>query len=197
MALTNKQQAFIEEYLQDFNATRAAQRAGYRGNLNSLACMGHELLRNPNIEAIVRRRLQEKAMCADEVLMRLAEQARADIGDFLRRREDDGPLLVDLEHAERLGKLHLVKKLKHRSFHHYNRHGEVERIDVHAEIELHDAQKALELLGKHHGLFKEKVEHSGGLELTVDDPRDELLRRINRLAARTGDSDSDTGDDTG
>lgn len=79
MALTNKQQAFIEEYLLDFNATRAAERAGYKGNTNSLACMGHDLLRNPKIEFVVRQRLQDKAMRADEVLMRLAEQARATI----------------------------------------------------------------------------------------------------------------------
>lgn len=196
MALTNKQQAFIEEYLLDFNATRAAERAGYRGNANSLACMGYELLRNPKIESVVRRRLQEKAMHADEVLMRLADQARADIGDFLRR-DGDGPLVVDLEQAHRLGTLHLVKKLKHRVFHHVDDRGNVTHVEVRAEIELHDAQKALELLGKHHGLFKERVEHSGELELTVDDPRDELLRRINRLAARTGDSDGGQGDDTG
>lgn len=197
MALSKKQQAFINEYLLDFNATRAAERAGYKGNDNTLAVTGHDLLRNPKIEEVIRQRLKEKAMLADEVLMRLAEQARANIADFLSRGQDDGPLVIDLDQAALLGKLHLVKKVKQRVFHHFNEDGELTSMEVRAEVELHDAQKALELLGKHHGLFKEKVEHSGELELTVDDPRDELLSRINRLAARGGDSDGDPGDDAG
>jgi phage terminase small subunit len=197
VTLTRKQQAFIEEYLLDFNATRAAERAGYKGSDNTLAVTGHDLLKNPKIEAVVHQRLQEKAMRADEVLMRLADQARASIADFLSKQSDESPLVVDLDKAARLDKLHLVKKLKHRSFHHLNDDGDVERIEVLAEIELHDPQKALELLGKHHGLFRERVQHSGELELTVDDPRDELLRRIHRLAARTDDSDGDPGDDSG
>ncbi len=193
MALSKKQQAFIEEYLRCFNATEAAIRAGY--SKRSAYSIGWETLRKPEVEAAVQQRLQEKAMLADEVLMRLAEQARANIGDFLSRGQDDGPLLIDLDQAALLGKLHLVKKVKQRTFHHVNEDGEITSIEVRAEVELHDPQKALELLGKHHGLFKEQVEHSGELELTVDDPRDELLSRINRLAARGGDPDGGPGDD--
>lgn len=197
MALRKKQQGFINEYLIDFNATRAAERAGYKGSDNTLAVTGHDLLRNPKIEEVIRQRLKEKAMLADEVLMRLAEQARANLADFLSRSQEDGPLVIDLDQAALLGKLHLVKKVKQRIFHHLNEDGEVTSIEVRAEVELHDPQKALELLGKHHGLFKEKVELSGGLELTVDDPRDELLRRINRLATRSSDASGNPGDDAG
>ena len=197
MTLSKKQQAFVSEYLTDFNATRAAERAGYKGSDNTLAVTGHDLLRNPKIEEAVRQRLKEKAMLADEVLMRLAEQARANLADFLTRRQEGGPLVIDLDQAALLGKLHLVKKVKQRSYHHLNEDGEVTSIEAQAEVELHDPQKALELLGKHHGLFKEQVEHSGGLELTVDDPRDELLRRINRLAERNGTADGHSGDGAG
>lgn len=195
MALSRKQQAFISEYLIDFNATEAAIRAGYSGR--TAYSIGWENLRKPEIEEAIRQRLQEKAMLADEVLMRLAEQARGSLGDFLKRKQEDSPLLIDLDQAALMGKLHLVKKVKQRSLHRLLEDGEMELIEVQAEIELHDPQKALELLGKHHGLFKEQVEHSGGLELTVDDPRDELMRRINRLAARSGVADGNPGDDAG
>src|SRR5690606_31258915 len=100
-----------------------------------------ETLRKPEVEAAVQQRLQEKAMLADEVLMRLAEQARANIGDFLSRGQDDGPLLIDLDQAALLGKLHLVKKVKQRTFHHVNEDGEITSIEVRAEVELHDPQK--------------------------------------------------------
>jgi phage terminase small subunit len=46
MALTAKQRAFVREYVKDFNATKAAERAGYSdGNY------GRQLLTNPNVAA--------------------------------------------------------------------------------------------------------------------------------------------------
>lgn len=45
--LTDKQRAFVAEYLVDFNATQAAIRAGY--SENSAAAIGYENLRKPDI----------------------------------------------------------------------------------------------------------------------------------------------------
>ena len=51
MALKGKQQRFVEEYLIDLNATRAAIRAGY--SEKTASAIGHENLRKPTIvEAI-------------------------------------------------------------------------------------------------------------------------------------------------
>lgn len=50
---------------------------------------------------------------------------------------------IDLVKAEKAGKLHLLKKVK--------------QTDRGLEVELHDAMDALELIGKHHKLFTDRV----------------------------------------
>lgn len=161
MALTAKQQAFISEYLIDFNATRAAQRAGYRGDDASLATIGWENLRKLEIDAAIKKRLQEIAMPADEVLMRLAQHARGDMGQWLT---DDGA--IDISAMKRDRATHLIHKVKRTE-----RSGETNNggvwSHVTVEVELHPAQSALSLLGKHHKLFTDQVQHSGSVDLIV------------------------------
>jgi phage terminase small subunit len=152
MALNNKQQAFVNEYLQCFNATEAALRAGY--SERTAHSIGWENLRKPEILGSIQMRLSESAMSADEVLMRLAEHARGDINDML---SDSGEL--DIEKARLLKKTHLIKKVTNRRMERSSDKGEyVETVTV---VELYDAQSALTLLGKHHGLFTERQEISG------------------------------------
>jgi hypothetical protein len=145
--LTNKQKAFIEHYLESWNATRAAEKAGYGGDDNALAAAGSRLLKNVKIRGRISERLNTKAMAADEVLARLSEQARADIGDLL------GPsgMVIDLATAKEQGLTHLIKSLN------WTKSG--------LRVELYDAQNALLHLGRAHGLFKEQHEMSG--EITV------------------------------
>ena len=141
-SLSLKQRLFVEAYLRTRNATQAAREAGYQGNDNVLAVKGHENLRKPEIAALISARIAEQAMLADEVLARLAEQARADISEFIKLEK--GYPVLDLEKAERAGKLHLVKSLVP------TRYG--------TKLELYDAQAALQLLGKAHGLFTERFD---------------------------------------
>jgi phage terminase small subunit len=55
--LTNKQQRFVEEYVIDFNATRAAINAGYSDKTaRSISC---ELLTKPDIRSAVKQLLEE------------------------------------------------------------------------------------------------------------------------------------------
>jgi phage terminase small subunit len=136
MALSAKQKAFINEYLSDFNATRAAQRAGYGGDDNTLAVTGSRLLRIDKVADAISARMQEKAMGADEVLRRLAEQARAEYSAYLTQ---DGT--VDFARLIADGKGHLVKGIKDTA--------------QGRNIEFHDAQTALLHIGKHHKLFKD------------------------------------------
>lgn len=136
MALTKKQQVFIETYLTCWNATESARQAGYAfPNVE-----GTRLLVNASIKEQIEARLTELKMSADEVLIRLAEQARADMADFFRFQDGIKTPFLDLESANNKGLLRLVKKFK------YNAAG-------HPEIELYDAQAALVHLGKAHGLF--------------------------------------------
>ena len=136
MALTRKQRTFIEEYLRTWNATGAARAAGYSERTASE--IGYENLRKPQIAAEIKRRLTEMTMCTDELLSRLAEQARGEQSRFI---DDYGHL--DIAAMKAAGKAHLIKGLKP------TMHG--------LTIEFYDAQAALDKLARHHGLYNDRV----------------------------------------
>lgn len=150
-ALTDKQRAFVAEYLVCWNATQAAKRAGYTGSYEVLRVTASETLRHPAVRAVVEARLSEKAMTADEVIARLADIARGNMADFI---SVNGHTRLDFKKAETLGKLHLVKS--------YSKGKQGVR------IELYSALDALEKLGKAHGLFIERQDiTSGGQPISV------------------------------
>lgn len=86
--LTDKRQRFIDEYLKDCNATRAAIRAGYAEP--GARVEGHRLLTNANIRAEIDRRLNESAMSANEAVKAMADIARTRLNDFFVVREVQG-----------------------------------------------------------------------------------------------------------
>jgi phage terminase small subunit len=159
--LTIKQRLFVEAYLETLNATEAARRAGYKAKTYvTLRHIGSENLTKPNIKAEIDRRMRKASMSADEVLLRLTQQAQApDMTEFIELRDQyevdkDGNFLltgkildIDLNHIRELGLGHLIKSIS--------------QTTGGLKIEWYDAQGALEKLGKAHGLFKERVEHSG------------------------------------
>jgi len=153
LAISDKQSVFIAEYLRDFNATRAAIRAGY--SPKTARQQGARLLSNANISNEVKAKIAELSMSADEVLLRLAQHARGDMGDFL----DIGSMgfVIDLDSAKKKGLTHLIKKVKLRTQTSTSKEGiETETHDM--EIELYDAQAALVQLGRYHKLFTDKQE---------------------------------------
>lgn len=72
MALTLKQKAFADYYIEFGNATVAARKAGYKGNDVTLAAVGSENLRKPQISEYIAERVkptEEKHIAtADEVM---------------------------------------------------------------------------------------------------------------------------------
>lgn len=135
---TRKEQVWLEEYLKCWNATEAARRAGYKWPNK----MGPRKLIEFGDE--INQRLREKAMAADEVLARLAAQARGNIMDFIDTEVVGGK--PDLNKAEERGLLHLVKTIA------WTKQG--------VRLELYDAQAALVHIGRHLGLFKDRIEYS-------------------------------------
>jgi phage terminase small subunit len=151
--LKRKRQAFVNHYVQCWNASEAARRAGY--SERSAGSIGHELLKKPEIQDAVSARVAELTMSAHEVLLRLAADARADMADFYDVQED-GSWKLNLNKAAALGRTHLIKKLG------YNQYGPT--------IELVDSQAARVHLGRHHGLFVERVKS--------EDWQDEIIRLL-------------------
>lgn len=129
--LNIKQQAFVEEYLKDFNATQAAIRAGY--SAKTAYSIGSRLLKDVEVSRAIKAHVAERAMGADEVLLRLADIARGSLDDCVDDRGN-----INIVKAKKAGKLHLVR-----------RYSSSEKFGE--EVELYDKLKALELLGKNNG----------------------------------------------
>lgn len=145
--LTDKQKAFINYYLQSFNATDAARKAEYKGNDNTLRSIGSENLTKPNIKAEIDARMGELVMSANEALYELGQIARLDISEFLEFKPGIREPYLDLQKAKEAGLMRFVKKIK------YNAQGLL-------EFELYDKQAALVQIGKWRGL-SERIEHTG------------------------------------
>jgi len=142
MALSSRQRAFIEQYLRCWNGAEAARCAGYAEK--SAAQQASRLLTIDKVQQAIAARLAELKMGADEVLVRLSEQARASMADFVSPDTDS----ISLIKAEAAGKLHLIKKFTHT----------VSEKSENTSIELYDAQAALVQLGRAHGLFLDRTD---------------------------------------
>lgn len=143
---------FLAEYLTCWNGAEAARRAGYA--VASANVEGTRLLANASIAAAIAAHI-EAIMPAGEVLQRLADHARGTLADFV----DPTTETLDLGKAEQAGKLGLLKKFSRTD----------SEKSTHISIEVYDAQAALELLGKYHGLFKDRIEHGGSVGTYVID----------------------------
>ena len=154
---------FIEEYLITWNASEAARRAGY--SEKSSRVIGHENLTKPDIAAEIDRRVAERTMTANEVLIGLADHARADLGLWL---SDDGA--VDLAAMKRDKATRNIRKVKRTERSGTNKDGGTWSI-VTGEVELYDALAAKQLIARHHGLFNDKldVKHSGTVGFSADE----------------------------
>ena len=164
--LTPKQQRFVEEYLIDLNATQAAIRSGY--SEKTARDIGCENLAKPNIakaiEEAQNKRKEQTQIDAAYVLKRLVEIDQMDVLDIMDDQMKIRPVnewpkvwrqyVVNLENLELSDGEGCFKKIK-----------------------WPDKVKNLELLGRHVsvGAFKDKVEHSGKLEIqSLSDLMDEL-----------------------
>lgn len=194
MALKGKQVLFVEEYLKTFNATQAALAAGY--SPKTARSIGAENLTKPDIAQAVKERLSESAMSADEVLMRQAEIARSDIGEFLTQTED-GEVSIRLTDAQTNApkRTHLIKRITQRKV--VRTIKDMTETETTLTLELHDAQAAQVQLGKHHKLWTDRIEEKAEVEIkNVNDITERLAGRIASLATRIGTPTLTGGDST-
>lgn len=155
--LTAKQQRFVEEYLIDLNATQAAIRAGY--SVESAADIGSENLRKPNIRACVDKALAERSkrtgVSADRVVMELARLGFVNPGKLINF--DEATVRKDAAEDD----LAAVASVKVKTI--PTEDGDI----VEREVKLYDKNKSLELLGKHLGMFSDKLKLEGAVPVTI------------------------------
>lgn len=176
--LSAKQQRFVEEYLIDLNATQAAIRAGYKEKYAHTNA--NKLLQNTTIQQYISERKADRVerteITQDMVLKELAniafsnaadyasvieKQAMVDVeGNMIPMYDADGnpvmyrtvePVLTEDLTEEQKRALSVIKK---------GRDG--------FEIKPYDKVKALELLGKHLGMWTDKVEMDVDMDLNIN-----------------------------
>lgn len=160
MKLTPKQIRFVDEYLVDFNATQAAIRAGY--SEKNAYQIGSENLRKPQIQSEIARRqkdLQRRTeISQDRVVKELARIAFADASDYA--------CIETYMYENKEGTLSPIQVVspKDTGVLSDDQRAAIAGIKQGAngiEIKLHDKIKALELLGRHIGMFNDKLSLSG------------------------------------
>jgi len=159
--LNDKQIAFTRFYINEFNATKAAKRAGY--SEKTCESQGSTLLRNPKVQAEVRRLIEEKEGSYDierkGVLNELAKIAFSNISDFCLWSNEG----IDYIDSKNLLKKQTaaIKKITCKKV-----DGEKSTTTT-VSIELWDKAKSLELLGKHLGLFEVLDNNEGKKEYAI------------------------------
>lgn len=165
--LNPKQQRFVDEYLIDLNATQAAIRAGY--SKKTAAQIGEENLRKPEISAAVQKaqadRSERTQITQDAVLQELAKIGFSDIRKVVQWGPTELRVILDKDGGDsgKTAPYHGVRLIN------------VEDIDDDTaaaisevshgkdglKVKLHDKKGALVDIGRHLGMFKDRVEHTG------------------------------------
>jgi phage terminase small subunit len=158
--MTKKQKIFVEEYLIDLNATQAAIRAGY--SPATARIIAAENLAKPNISAAVEKALAERSkrtgINADRVVKELARIAFVKITDVV----DPYDVTIKADASE--DDLAAIQSVKVKTMD-GDKGSSEER-----EVKLNDKIRALELLGKHLGMWDDRlnVEMDGDININVN-----------------------------
>lgn len=145
--LTVKQRMFVEEYLIDLNATQAAIRAGY--SAKTADQQGSRMLANVKVQQAIAERMAERSkrtgVNQDRVVLELSKIAFLKMTDVVDR---NGAIKQDASEDD----LACIESIKYKeSDNEYG--GSVER-----EVKVASKLKALELLGKHLGMWNDKLD---------------------------------------
>lgn len=170
--LTARQRRFVEEYLVDLNATQAAIRAGY--SPKTAYSIGEENLRKPEIREEIDKALADRSrrtgINQDRTLLEWGRIAFVNIADVVDL--NTGEIRPDASPDD----LAAVVSVKVKRFPTADGEG-IER-----EIRLADKLKALEMIGRHLGMFK-----NDSLNVNVG------VQIIDDIGADDGDDGADTG----
>lgn len=145
--LTDRQRRFVDEYLIDLNATQAAIRAGY--SVKNADKIGSELRGKTRVAEAISEKMAERSrrtgVNQDRIVRELARIAFLKMTDVVdgegRIREDAGE-----------DDLACIESIK------YKRSDTETGSSTEREVRVASKLKALELLGRHNGMFRDKLD---------------------------------------
>ena len=154
---SQKEIRFCEEYLVDFNATQAAIRAGYSKRTASV--IASKMLRKAKVKRYIETRtkaVQQKLDISQEMIMgELATIGFSRITNYLsiremeKRRKVRGKMKTTTVTVLSIFPTDKIKE------EHIPAIAAIKKTKEGIELKLHDKVKALELMGRHSGMFKD------------------------------------------
>jgi phage terminase small subunit len=152
---TSKRNRFVNEYLRDLNQAAAAVRAGYAAKSSSR--MARKLMADPTVQVKISegfaRREKRMELSQDEVVRELMKVAFQDMGLFVTWDADGATLKPSDQLPE--GSTAVVSEVVST----ITEHGSNTRVKLHSKLE------ALNMLSRHLGMFVERVEHTGKVDI--------------------------------
>lgn len=187
MALTPKQKIFADEYLIDLNATRAYKVAyPSRKKDETAAAAGARLLRNVKVADYIQERMKDREkrteITQDWVLNELVKIAKVNGTDFAQVVQEplirNNAYVMDPE-TGKIRTVDVVRIIQTSDLPEEKRAAiaAIKETKFGINVETYDRLKALELIGRHLGMFKDKVEVSGTLE-TEKTKLDDLIEQM-------------------
>ncbi len=162
--MTKKQKRFVEEYLIDLNATQAAIRAGYSAKTANE--QGARLLANVSIQQAIAEAMAERSkrtgVNQDRVIRGLARIAFVNPKNVID--SEDATVREDATEDD----LACIQSVKVKIM-----NGE-KGYSAEREVRLNDKMRALELLGRHLGMFKDKVD----VNVQTSEKLDDIMSQI-------------------
>ncbi len=160
MKLTEKQKRFCQEYLIDLNATQAAIRSGY--SKKTARKIGQENLTKPVIQKKIKEAIEERKerteITQDKVIYELALIAFSDLADYIDIDENTGVIIAKTFKKMEKGKSRALESIKEDRAIKEDADGKQVTVYDKVTFKLHSKIKALELLGKHLGMFVDKFD---------------------------------------
>lgn len=155
LALNKKQKRFVEEYLIDLNATQAAIRAGY--SPKTAKEIGSENLTKPNIKSEIDKAMAERSkrtgINADRILQELGKLGFVNIADVV---DLETGKVKDSASDEDLACIQSIK-IKPTEW------------GTEREVKFYDKKSTLELMGKHLGMWTNKVDMTADMNIVFED----------------------------
>ncbi|WP_347992613.1 terminase small subunit [uncultured Eubacterium sp.] len=190
--MTDKQIIFANEYLIDLNGTRAYKEAyPHVKNDNTAAAAATRLMNVPDVKEYIEKRIKDRLerieVTQDDVIQELAAVGFANVPEYAKVVTK--PIMIQTENGDYVPALDSEGNQMYCQAVEITETKELTRRQIKAisgikqgkngiELSTYDKVKALELLGKHLGIFKDKVEVSGNVNNPFEELSTEQLLRL-------------------
>lgn len=177
--IDNKQNRFVQEYLIDLNATKAAIRAGY--SKKTAEQIGYQLLQKTSVQGKIQKAMEARGartqVTQDMIITELAIIGFSDLKNYLDVNDDTGAIKAKGFDQMPKNSSRALESIQEDRAIKENADGDSVTVYDKVKFKLHDKVKSLELLGKHFGMFIDKHEFPG-LEKVLYEISDKFMPKI-------------------